>query len=289
MKKLLKIRFDNKDAYLEDGKIYVDFLPEPIIVDEFMEDGSYLCHYNDALVYFKKSNKGDFYTNLFGKQIDPLCFVSDAMDSVFCLVSRNANTSIVLSGLFAEGLTEVDNYSNDKFLWHDKKLMQICNTNGYITKLSKIVHKNFKNHYLVIDEPKKRFVRTLNKILVEPSLLKVNEDLKEVGKEKEFINEMLTFADLCENDEHFIWERHLGIQSTYYEKCKQFYPEWTFIKLSDLPQWWEKTFNSKWLKNNVSTPEQKRISLSDLDESQMKKLEKLVEKDTELWNKITNE
>jgi hypothetical protein len=43
------------------------------------------------------------------------------------------------------------------------------------------------------------------------------------------------------------------------------------------------------LKNNVSTPEQKRISLSDLDESQMKKLEKLVEKDTELWNKITNE
>ena len=50
-------------------------------------------------VYLKKTDKGDYYTNLFGKVIDPYCFVSDTLDAVFCLVSRNANTSIVLSGL----------------------------------------------------------------------------------------------------------------------------------------------------------------------------------------------
>ena len=286
MKKLLNIRFDKKQCYEEDGKIYVDFLPKTITVDKVMEDGSYLCHYDDKLVYFKKTDKGDYYTNLFGKIIDPFCFVSDELDSVFVLVSRNANTSIVLSGLFAEGHKELENYSNDKFLWHDNNLMMICRLNGYIKPLSEVIHKNFKNHYFVIDEPKRRFIRALNKILIEPSLLKVDEDLKEIGREKEFIDEMLYFGNLCENDEYFIWERHLGLQNTYYEKCKEFYPNWTFIKLSDLPQWWEKTFNSKWLKNNVSSPQQKRLSYDDLNEEQKRKLDDFVKKDTELWNNI---
>lgn len=285
MKKCLKIRFNKQEAVLCDGKITTSFLPHPITVDEEFEDGSYLCHYiNNEKVYLKKTDKGDYYTNLFGKVIDPYCFVSDTLDAVFCLVSRNANTSLVLSGLLCEGFN-VEDYPNSKFFWHDSELMKICRSKGYVKKLSEICHRNFKHHYLVIDEPYKRYIRALNRIFIDESLLKVDEEWKQKGKEKEFIDEMLYFSDLIENDEHFIWERHLGLQSTYYEKCLEFYPKWEFVKLSELPQWWEKSFKSKWLKNNVSSPSQRKFTISDFNKDQKEKLDKYLEKDVELWNK----
>jgi hypothetical protein len=48
-------------------------------------------------------------------------------------VSRNANTSIVLSALHAEGAVG-DDYSNDKLLWHDKDIM------NYLVENHKMIH-----------------------------------------------------------------------------------------------------------------------------------------------------
>lgn len=277
---------NNKVCYEENGKIYADFLPKPIIVDKTFEDESYLGHYENKKVYLKKTDKGDYYVALFGKEINPLCFVSNKLDTVICLVSRNANTSIVLSGLYAEGFTQLINYPNSKFLWHDKELMTLCHQRGYLKPLKTICHKNFTNHYIVIDEPYKRYIRALNKILVEPSLLKVDEHLKKNGKEKEFIDEMLYYSDLCENDENFLWERHLGLQSTYLTACQSVYNSWDVIKLAELPQQWEQIFKSKWLKNNISNSSQRKLTLNSLNEEQKNKLDSYLLKDIHLWCSI---
>lgn len=288
MKKLLKLRFNNKDAIFENGKIFTDILPKPIIVDKVFDDESYLCHYvNGEKVYLKKTDRGDYYTNLFGKVIDPYCFISEKLDSIFCLVSRNANTSIVLSALYAGGLIELKNYSNDTFLWHDEKLLNYCHRNGLIKKLSEIKNfKIFKHRYIVFDEPIKRFIRALNKILIDPSLLKVNENLKKKGNEKDFIDEMLYFSNLCENDEHFIWERHLGLQTTYLNDCLNYHKNWEIIKLSELPTWWESSFGSMWLKNNVSNPSQRRLTLESFNEEQKEKMLNYLKKDLDMWSQI---
>lgn len=287
MKKLLKIRFDSKEAFYEDGKIYASFLPKPIIVSNEFDDGSYLGYYENKKVYLKKAPQGDYYTNLFGKQIDPFCFVSEELDTVFCLVSRNANTSIVLSALVAEGDVSLSDYPNEKFLWHDEEILSKCKTKGKWKPLSEICVKNYKRRIIVLDDPYKRYIRSLNKILVEPSLLKVDEKLKKVGKEKEFIDEMLYFSDLCENDEHFIWERHLGLQSSYVQKCRE-KGTWEVIKLSDLSQWWKDNIGKEMVNNNVSTPQQRRLSLESFDPSQRKKLDDYLSKDVELWNSVQN-
>lgn len=289
MKKLLKIRFNNQKAYYENGKIYTNILPKPIEVLRIYPDGSYLGHYNFIKVYLKKTPKGDYYTNLGGKVIDPLCFVSEKLDAVFCLVSRNANTSVVLSGMYAEGHTDLENYPNEKFLWHDEELNKILKEKGYLKKLSEINHKNYKHHYLIFDDPYKRYIRALNKILVEDSLFKVDEHLKKKGKEKEFIDEMLYFSDLAENDEHFIWERHIGLQDSFMRVCERKYPIWEVIKLKEVGEWWEKTFNSKWLRNNISRDNQKRIKLEDFTSSQREKLDKYLERDVKIWNKFSKE
>lgn len=286
MKKLLKIRFNNQVAHYEDGKIYSNLLPKPIEVLRIYPDGSYLGHYNYIKVYLKKTPKGDYYTNLGGKVIDPMCFVSEKLDAVFCLVSRNANTSVVLSGMYAEGHTDLENYPNDKFLWHDEELNKILKVKGYLKKLSEIDLKKYKNHYIIVDDPHKRYIRALNKILVEDSLFKVDEHLKKKGKEKEFIDEMLYFSDLAENDEHFIWERHIGLQTSFIRECEKRYPYWNLVKLKGIGEWWEKTFNSKWLRNNISSDKQKRIKLEDFSSKQKEKLDKYLSKDVEMWDKF---
>lgn len=283
MKKLLKIRFDDKEAFYEDGRIYAPFLPKAIDVTEEFDDESYLGYYEGKKVYLKKTPKGDYYANLFGKQIDPFCYVSEELDTVFCLVSRNANTSIVLSALVTEGNTEYLSYPNEKFLWHDASILDKCKREGKWKTLSEVCVKNYGKRVIVLDDPYKRYVRSLNKILVEPSLLKVDEKLKKIGKEKDFIDEMLYFSDLCENDEHFIWERHLGLQSSYVDKCVT-KGTWEVVKLSDLFKWWKETFDKEMVNNNVSTPQQRRLTLNSFNESQRKKLDVYLSKDVELWN-----
>lgn len=280
MRKYLKIRGKNNTTYVEGNKIYTDELHIPIVVIEEMKDGSYFGWFNCNDVYFKKTPWGDYYTSVFKKTINPICYCSEELDTVFYLISRNANTSIILSCLFAEGL-DVENYSNDKLLWHDKELMEYCKDKGRLKNISNVDFSKFSNHVVVLDDPIKRWIRVVNKIYTDDSLICFVKDFKNKKKMDRFLEEIIYYADACENDSKFLWERHLGLQSTYLEKGAKYNSNWTYVKLSDLPTWWEQTYNKKWLRNNVS--KERPISKSNFTKNQWNKVLKFLEKDIELW------
>ena len=283
MKKYLKIRDKEDDnAYVEGNKIYTKDLRDPIVIIEEMKDGSYFGWFNFNDVYFKKTPWGDYYTSVFKKTINPLCYCSEKLDTVFYLISRNANTSIILSCLFAEGV-DVENYSNEKLLWHDKELMEYCRKNGRLKPISDVDFRKFSKHVVVLDEPIKRWLRVVNKIYTDDSLVRFVKDFKNKKKMDRFLEEIIYYADLCENDAKFLWERHLGLQSTYLEKGAKYNKDWTFVKLSELPSWWESNCGTKWLRNNVS--KERPITKESFTKKQWNKVLKFLKKDIELWDK----
>lgn len=280
MKKYLKIRDKEDDnAYVEGNKIYTKDLHEPIVIVEEMKDGSYFGWFNFNDVYFKKTPWGDYYTSVFKKTINPLCYCSEKLDTVFYLISRNANTSIILSCLFAEGV-DVENYSNEKLLWHDKELMEYCRKNGRLKPISDVDFRKFSKRVVVLDEPIKRWLRVVNKIYTDDSLVRFVKEFKNKKKMDRFLEEIIYYADLCENDTKFLWERHLGLQSTYLEKGAKYNKDWTFVKLSELPSWWESNCGTKWLRNNVS--KERPITKESFSKKQWNKVLKFLEKDIEL-------
>jgi hypothetical protein len=282
MKKLLKIRDKGtRTAQVKGDKIYTNDLPMPITIIQKMKDGSYFCRYNFQDVYFKKTPWGDYYTSLFKKTINPLCYCSEELDTVFYLISRNANTSIILSCLFAEGL-DVENYSNEKLLWHDAELMEYCKRNKRLRPISDVDFSKFSKHVVVIDEPIRRWIRVINKIFTDDSLIIQTKNFKNKENLNRFLEETLFYADLCENDSKFLWERHLGLQSTYLEQGAKFNTTWEFVNLSELSTWWEQTYNKKWLRNNVS--KERPITKESYTEEQWNRVLKYLEKDIELWN-----
>lgn len=282
MKKLLKIRDKgHRTVQVKGDKIYSKDLPMPITIMQKMGDGSYFCRYNFQNVYFKKTPWGDYYTSLFGKTINPFCYCSEELDTVFYLISRNANTSIILSCLFAEGVN-VENYSNEKLLWHDKELMCYCKTHGKLKPISDVDFSKYSKHVVVLDEPTRRWLRVINKIFLDDSLIIQTKDFKNKENLNRFLEETLFYADLCENDSKFLWERHLGLQSTYLEKGAKYNSHWIYVKLSDLPTWWEQTYNKKWLRNNVS--KERPITKENYTAEQWDKVLKYLHKDIELWN-----
>lgn len=279
MKKILKVR-NSSDAIVENGKITTPILPQPINIIEEKSDGSYFGWYNFNSVYFKKTLWGDYYTSLFDKYINPICYCSDKLSTAFCLVSRNANTSIALSALFAEGVVD-ENYSNDDMLWHDKELMTYMKENNKMIHVKDLDLSKYENFIIVLDEPTKRFVRAANKIFMDDSLIHLVKEFKKEETMERFLDEIIFYADLCENDNYFLWERHLGLQKTVYDICMNKTDKFKVVKLEDLPQWWQETYKSKWLRNNVS--KERKVTRESFNDEQWKKVLKYLEKDIELW------
>ena len=290
MKKYLKIQNKNQEVYYLNGKIYApSMLSKPIDVVKEYKDGSYLCLYNNAVkVYFKKLLCGEYHITIGGKNINPHCFLSSKLDTVFCLVSRNANTSIILSGLYAVGNTEFENYPNDKFLWGDAEVREGMRRNGQLQFINDVNPKFYNKFVMVIDDPLKRYIRALNRLLISPHLPK--DKIPTLPKEyvNKYLNDMLEFSDYCENDEHFTWEQHLGLQTSYYDVCKKKTKNIKLVQLSDLPKWWEDTYGSKWLRNNVSTPSEKIITFDNMTEEQKIKALKYVDKDIKWYESLKN-
>lgn len=282
MKKILKVR-NSFDAIVENGKITTPILPQPINIIEEKSDGSYFGFYNFKPVYFKKTLWGDYYTSLFDKYINPICYCSDKLSTAFCLVSRNANTSIALSALYAEGVVD-ENYSNDDMLWHDKKLMQYMKENHKMIHVKDLDLSKYENFIIVLDEPTKRFVRAANKIFMDDSLIHLVKDFKKEETMERFLDEIIFYADLCENDRYFLWERHLGLQKTLYDICMNKTDKFKVVKLEDLPTWWEETYKSKWLRNNVS--KERKVTRESFNDKQWEKVLKYLEKDIELWRTV---
>jgi hypothetical protein len=100
------------------------------------------------------------------------------------------------------------------------------------------------------------------------------------------LEETLYYANLCENDSKFLWERHLGLQSTYLEQGAKYNTNWEFVNLSELSSWWEQTYNKKWLRNNVS--KERPITKESYTEEQWNRVLKYLEKDIELWKNYEN-
>ena len=290
MKKYLKIQNKNQEVYYLDRKIYApSMLPKPIDVIKEYEDGSYLGLYNNSVkVYFKKLLCGEYHITIGGKQINPQCFSSSKLDTVFCLVNRNANTSIILSGLYALGNKEFENYPNDKFLWGDTEVREGMRKNGQLQFINDVNPKFYNKFVMVVDDPLKRYIRALNRLLISPHIPK--DKIPTLPKEyvNKYIDEMLEFSDYCENDEHFTWEAHLGLQSSYYDVCTKKKTDVELVKLSDLPQWWEDTYNSKWLRNNVSTSSERIITFDNMTEEQKLKALKYVDKDIKWYKSLKN-
>jgi hypothetical protein len=284
MKKYLKIRDKEDDfAYVEGNKIYTKELPEPIVIIEELEDGSYFGWYNCNDVYFKKTPWGDYYTSILKKNINPLCYCSNELDTVFYLISRNANTSIILSCLYAEGV-DVENYSNEKLLWHDKELMEYCKANDRLKPISDVDFSKFSNHVVVLDDPIKRWIRVVNKIYTDDSLVRFVKEFKNTENMSRFLDEIIYYADACENDYKFLWERHLGLQSTYIDKGAKYNDEWQIVKLEELPKWYENTYGKKWLRNNVA--KERPISRESFNDEQWEKVLKFLERDFEFLKTV---
>jgi hypothetical protein len=255
-------------------------VPNPIKVIETFDDESYLGLYNNAIkVYFKRMLNGEYHITIGEKKINPHCFVSKKLDTVFCLVSRNANTSVILSGLYAVGNKEFENYPNDKFLWGDAEVREVMRKNGQLQFINDVNPKFYNKFVMVIDGPLKRYIRALNRLLISPHLPK--DKIPTISKEyvDTYINNMLEFSDYCENDKNFTWEQHLGLQSSYYDVCTKKGKDVELVQLSDLPQWWEHTYNSKWLRNNVSTPSERIITFDNMTDEQKEKTMKFLEND----------
>ena len=284
MKKYLKIRGkEQKDTYVEGDKIYTSILKTPIENVKEMEDGSYIGNVGNRYVYLKKTLWGDYYTSLTSKVIVPICLCSEKLDTVFCLVSRNANTSIVLSAMKLEGF-DSDNYSNDSFLWHDDNAMKFCQEKGLVKDLSKVDFSKYSNFVIVLDDPLKRFIRTTYKILRDKKVIPHLNNCKSFDNIDRFLDELIFYTDICENDMNFLWERHVGMQYRYVNACLHYNPTLTIVKLDELPSWWEETYNVKWFKNNVS--KNKPITKESFSKEQWNKVEKVLEKDIGLWNDV---
>jgi hypothetical protein len=234
----------------------------------------------------KKTPWGDYYTSLFNKRIDPTCYCSDKLKTIFCLVSRNANTSIILSGMHADGKEGLENYSNEKLVWHDKELIDYCQKYNKLLPLSQVKIENFEKFVIVLDDPIKRYIRTLNKIYNDSSLIYLIGDFKNEENLSRFIDECLYYSVLCERDKDFLWERHLGLQKTYFDKCKEKKVEWEIVKLENLPKWWEETYNSKWLRNNVMGENKKIIVKDKFSQKQWEKMLNYLDKDIKFWKEI---
>ena len=279
--KQLKIQNKNQTVFYDGENIIAPkIVPNPIKVIETFDDESYLGLYNNAVkVYFKRMLNGEYHLTIGGKSINPHCFVSKKLDTVFCLVSRNANTSIILSGLYAVGNTEFENYPNDKFLWGDAEVREVMRKNGQLQFINDVNPKFYNKFVMVIDDPLKRYIRALNRLLISPHAPK--DKIPTIPKEyiNNYINDMLEFSDYCENDKNFTWEQHLGLQSSYYDVCTKKGKDIELVQLSDLPQWWEHTYNSKWLRNNVSTPSERIITFDNMTDEQKKKTMKFLEND----------
>lgn len=279
MRKFINIR-NNGQATVNDGKIYTKILPHPLSIKEITKNGSYKCDYNGRYVLFKKTPYGDYYTSLTSKKIRPLCYCSKPLDTVFCLVSRNANTSIVLSCLLREGLNVVD-YPNDKLLWKDNKIMRYCYENKLIIPVQEVDFTKFSNFVMVIDDPIDRFVRVANKVYNDNEVIKELNDYKNDNDLKRFIDELIFYIDSCENDDDFLWERHMGLQYRYVDTCTKYKNDITFITLKDLPDWWKKTYNSKWLRNNVSKV--RKINKNSFTEEQWNKILTIMDKEIKFY------
>lgn len=276
----IKFRFYNITCDYENGVINHHSFINPIIVKEVLPNGGYIGMQGSVKVYITKTLKDDYYI-YHGKRIRPLCYISDNLDSVFCLVNRNAISSLAVSVAHADGKADLSNY--DKWIWRDNEMMNKIGNEDYMKILQQVKHDKYTNHYIVLDNPYKRFIRSLNKIYSDK--LEVEKQLSYSNK-SEFIDEALFYADLCENDNNFPWERHLGLQYRFYEECKKCYPNWQIVKFDEIQDWWENTFNSTWIKNNVSSDSQRPITLEDFTNEQRNKLDKLLEPDIRLWNEV---
>ena len=281
MKMELKIQNKNQTVFYDGENIIAPkIVPNPIKVIEVFDDGSYLGLYDNTVkVYFKRMLNGEYHITIGGKKINPHCFLSSKLDTAFCLVSRNANTSIILSGLYAVGNTEFENYPNDKFLWADGEVRDGMRRNGQLQFINDVNLKFYDKFVMVIDDPLKRYIRALNRLLISPHVPK--DKIPTLSKEyiDNYVNNMLEFSDYCENDKNFTWEQHLGLQSSYYDVCTKKGKDVELVQLSDLPQWWEHTYNSKWLKNNVSNPKERVITFDNMTDEQKEKTMKFLEND----------
>ena len=209
--KQLKIQNKKQIAYYDGQNIIAPkIVPNPIKVIETFDDESYLGLYNNAIkVYFKKMANGQYHITIGEKKINPHCFVSKELNTVFCLVSRNANTSILLSGLYALGYKNFENYPNDKFLWDDAKIRESMRSSGYIQFIEDVSPNQYNKFVMVIDDPIKRYIRALNRLLISPNLPKNKIYNISINTIHNFINYMLEFSDYCENDKNFTWQPHL--------------------------------------------------------------------------------
>lgn len=279
--KQLKIQNKNQTVFYDGENIIAPkIVPNPIKVIETFDDESYLGLYNNTVkVYFKRMLNDEYHITIGEKKINPHCFVSTKLNTVFCLVSRNANTSIILSGLYAVGNTKFENYPNDKFLWGDAEVRQEMRRNGQLQFIDSVNPKFYNKFVMVIDDPLKRYIRALNRLLISPHIPKESIPIPPKEFIDNYIDEMLEFSDYCENDKNFTWEQHLGLQSSYYDVCTKKGKDIELVQLSDLPTWWEHTYNSKWLRNNVSTPSERIITFDNMTDEQKEKTMKFLEKD----------
>lgn len=290
MRKKLKIQNKNDEVYYQDGKIYAPkIVPNPIDVVKEYEDGSYLGLYNNVVkVYFKRFSNGEYHITIGGKKINPHCFCCKKLDTIFCLVSRNANTSILLSGLYAMGKTEFENYPNEKFLWGDSRVREDLRDRRNLQFINDVNPNIYKNFVMVVDDPLKRYIRALNRLIISPHIPKDKIPTVPKDYKDSYVNEMLEFSDYCENDENFTWEAHLGLQTSYLDVCKKKREDIELVQLSDLPNWWEEKYNSKWLRNNVSTPAERIITFDNMTEEQKVKALKYVDKDAKWYESLKN-
>lgn len=272
------MRYINK-LVVDDNFVYISGY-KPLKIIKINENKDILC---EEGLYLKRTFWNEYWASLV-KEIheEILGYASKELDTLFCLISRNGNSSIVSSGLILNEKTKniPEQLTENDIIWRNKDFINTCIKNE-VNELRKFDVNQYNNRVIVLDNPIDRFLRVINKLLKDDLLATHISRPKNETEYHDFINKCIYYINLCENDDNFMWERHFGFQKTYWDYCNKLHNNWEIVFLSDLPQWFEKKYGFKLLKNNISKETERKITKNMLSDEHYYQIYDIMKKEIE--------
>lgn len=253
------------------------------------EDGNYLWNPKDGFEAFMLYNpvSDNYWLTRVNKA--PQVMMNHAFRTCFCrrlryrafMVPKCGSSSIVASTLVYDGMVEPSRVAaEDGISWEScpeaeliiQRLCTVRNMNADRAALK---------HFTVLDEPMRRFMRWVNYTWTKGYNRYLNRKLDDFH----YIEELLWALPYITRYKPDM-DEHVVLQSVHAAEAERFdfRPEW--VKLSRLPQFYEKAFGKPLIKSNVTKVEKRFKGDAVLAPVQRERIMEYLEPDYALWRSL---
>lgn len=263
-------------------------LNKPLMLTAEDEDGNYLwnpsTNWEGFMLYNPVSD--NYWLTRLNKA--PHVMMNHAFRTCFCkslryrafMIPKCGSSSIVASTLVYDGLVEPSRVADPSGMsWENCR-----ESEAIIQRLCLIqnmeVDKAALKHFTVIDSPLKHFLRWMNYTWTKGYNKYLNRELSD----EKYIDELLWALPYITRYKPDM-DEHVVLQSTHIEQSDRFGFDPEYVKLTMLPQFYEKNFGKPLIRSNV-TKAKKRFTADSLNREQMERVMEYLEPDFLLHERI---